>query len=372
MRRLKVVGPYRGASGYDRHTRALVREFVRQGVEVELQQLEGWSQDLPDHMRETWFDRLAEPVDAETVLHFTMPVQVVPSPGRRNVNYTMFEADRIPEAWVAAAEHVERIVLTTEAGRLAWRKSGVPAEKLYVSPLGVDGSTFAAPAQPLPLIVDARPVASFGTRFLHIAEPRARKNHMGLVESWMRATRRGDDAVLILKVSLFAARALSAFEADLAMLERQLGKSLSDAAPVLILAETLTDEQIRSLYACATYYVSMSRGEGWDLPMIEAGAAGLTLIAPRHTAYPTYLDEGSAHWIPASEVPARFEGYLGREDRSWFEGLSWWEPDIGAATALIRAIIDGAAPPPRSPQPRILAEFSWERAAARLLEVVLD
>lgn len=372
MRRLKAIGPCRGTSGYDRHTRELVREFVRQGVEVELQHLEGWSANLPDHMRETWFDRLSAPVAADTVLHFTMPTHVIPDPDRRNINYTMFEADRIPQSWVEAAGRADRIVLTTEAARLAWEASGVPAERLRVSPLGVDGRSFSTPAEPLPLTAAGRPLASFGTRFLHMAELRARKNHMGLLEAWMQATRPDDDAVLILKASVFAPRALPAFEEDLAGLQQRLGRSLADAAPVAIVAESLTAGQIRSLYASATHYISMSRGEGWDLPMIEAGAAGLTLIAPRHTAYPTYLDEDAAHWIPAPAVPARFEGRLGAEDMIFFDGLGWWEPDVGAAAAIVRAIVDGTAPPRRSPQQRILDEFSWEEAARRLLDIVFE
>jgi hypothetical protein len=44
------------------------------------------------------------------------------------------------------------------------------------------------------------------------------------------------------------------------------------------------------LFAAASHYWSMSHGEGWDQPMIEAAASGLRLIVPRHTAYLEYLD----------------------------------------------------------------------------------
>jgi hypothetical protein len=56
----------------------------------------------------------------------------------------------------------------------------------------------------------------------------------------------------------------------------------------------------------------MSRGEGWDLPMTEAAAAGLRLIAPRHTAYLTYLDAEVAQLIPATwpQAAARLAGVL--------------------------------------------------------------
>jgi hypothetical protein len=58
------------------------------------------------------------------------------------------------------------------------------------------------------------------------------------------------------------------------------------------------------LFAAASHYWSMSHGEGWDQPMIEAAASGLRLIAPRHTAYLEYLDADVAQLIPVRGTPA--------------------------------------------------------------------
>ncbi len=370
--RLKVIGPYRGGSGYDRHTRAFVREFVRQGVRVELHDLSGWSVPLPEHAHSV-FDRLNAPVEADTVLHFTMPHHAMPEPGRRNVNYTMFEADGIPAAWVAAAQAHELIALPTQAAVRAWAESGVPAAKLRQCPLGVDAAYFAEAAGPVALATpDGRPLASFRTRFLHIAELRPRKNQIGLLRAWMKATTRADDAVLILKASVFQERVLPCFQEDVVAMERQIGRRLADAAPVVLIADYLPDDVIRSLYAGATHYLSLSHGEGWDQPMMEAAVSGLTLIAPAHSAYLTYLQEDEAHFIPAPLGPARFDGRLGLEDRVFFDGLQWWHPDEDAAAQIIRSIVDGTAPPTRSPRERIAAAYSWEKAASDLLAAIFD
>jgi glycosyltransferase involved in cell wall biosynthesis len=301
-----------------------------------------------------------------------MPNGFDPVPGLRNVHYTMFEADGIPPAWVEQAFRADLVVLPTEASRLAWESSGVPADKLRVSPLGVDGAAFAAPVPPLPLTAGGRPVDSFGSRFLNVAEPRPRKNQLGLLRAWMEATRPDDDAVLILKMNIFAERAWPAFEADFADLQARIGRTLAGCAPVLFLPYLLPEAHMPALFAAASHYISMSRGEGWDLPMMEAAAAGLTLIAPRHTAYTTYLADDSAHWIPAPLVPAEFEQRLGAEDRIFFEGLNWWDPDVSAAAATIRAIVDGTARPTASPQRRVLDEFTWEAAGRSLLAILFD
>jgi glycosyltransferase involved in cell wall biosynthesis len=369
--RLHVVGPVRGASGYDRHTRELVRQFVRLGVHVQLTHLAGWSLELPDGQRPTWPDELERPVDADTVLHFTMPPHARPDPARRNVNYTMFEASGIPREWAALARAHERIVVPTEACRAAWLAGGVCAERVRVTPLAVDARQFASARAPLALTTPAgEPVAARSVRFLTVAEPRPRKNLIALLRVWIEATRSDDDAVLILKMPLAHAAALERFALDVRELQDSLDRSLSAAAPVVLIAGMLSEEQMPSLYRSATHYLSLSHGEGWDLPMMEAAVAGLELIAPRHTAYVEYLREEEVTFLPARPAPFSCEGRTGAEDELLFHGLSWWDPDERAAAAAIREIVGGRASAKRSPATRIAREYTWERAARELLAAI--
>lgn len=369
MNSLEVIGPFKGTSGYDRHTREFVRAFIQAGLSIELIPLEGWSIDLPPSQREIWFDALSAPVSADATLHFTMPNQARPRAGKRNVNYTMFEANRIPKAWVDCAAAHERIVLPTRSSYEAWLGSGVPEERLRLCPLGVS-AFFAEPSPPLP-VTDrfGNPVvSSYKYRFLNIAALRPRKNHLGLLRTWIRATRAGDDAILIVKCDQW--QAFSRFQADVTRLQAQLGRTLAEAAPVIFIIDSLTDAQMRSLFNTATHCISLSKGEGWDLVMMEAAVAGLELIAPNHSAYSCYLRDDEAAFIPAALIPAMSEGETRSEDQIFFDGSAWWEPDEDAAVALIRQIIGGHAPPKHSPRERFLSEYSWANAARRLIEVI--
>ncbi len=134
----------------------------------------------------------------------------------------------------------------------------------------------------------------------------------------------------------------------------------------------LGDEEIRALYHTATRYISMSNGEAWDLPMMEAATAGLQLIAPNHSGYKTYLGDDDVEFIPAAEVPASFEGSVGREDHIFFDGLSWWRPDEDAAAAVIARAIRGNGPVKASPAERIRGRFTWENAAGGLLRIMQE
>ena len=372
--RIEVHGPFRGPSGHDRHTREFVRAMVLLGAKVQLKSVDGWSPELPGGLREAWFETLATPLNGplepDTVLHFMMPNRCRPRPGKPNVNYTMFEASGIPADWVARAREHCRIVVPTDACRDAWTRSGVPDSKVSVCPLGVDGEYFSQKVEPLALAVpNGRRLTEYGARFLNIAELRPRKNHLGLLRTWIRATRSDDDAVLILKC-MTAPHLLEVFNRDLDRMQREIGRSLADAAPVFLLTSLLGDEQIRALYHTATHYISMSHGEGWDLPMMEAATAGLQLIAPNHSGYKTYLGPGDAELVPATETDARFEGSVGQEDHIFFDGLSWWRPDEDAAAAVIARAIRGNAAQKKSPAERIRLLFTWDRAAARLLSIL--
>jgi glycosyltransferase involved in cell wall biosynthesis len=211
---------------------------------------------------------------------------------------------------------------------------------------------------------------SYRCRFLNVAELRPRKNHLGLLRAWIRATKAKDNAILIVKLTVFDPPTLYQFQVDLTEMQSRLGRFFADAAPVIFLVDILSEEQLRSLYQTATHYFSMSKGEGWDLVMMEAAAAGLHLIAPNHSAYASYLREEDAELIPASLVPAVFESPMRREDQIFFDGVFWWQPDENVAVEIIQRIIRSDGRGKLLPRDRIIAEYSWANAGHRLIQIL--
>jgi hypothetical protein len=130
-------------------------------------------------------------------------------------------------------------------------------------------------------------------------------------------------------------------------------------------------------FALATHYLSLSHGEGWDLPSLQAGAMGRRVIVPRHSAYQDNLDDTCARFVPARAVRALQS--IGDAERCileiapWslghFGASEWWEPDEEAAGALVREAIDHPdAPWPTAPDR--LGKLTWEASTARLLQIV--
>ena len=367
---LTVRGPYRGASGHDHHVREFVRHLARRGIRQQLIEVPEWSSgELPPHARDPWFDTLGAPVEATAVLHFCMPHQVRPARGRLNVNYTMFEANRIPPSWVRHNLLHDLVILPTASSREAWVASGFPAERIRLCPLGVDPARFHPAVRPLPLNDrNGRPVREYRTRVLNVSEISPRKNLLGLLRVWLRATARDDDTILILKVGRRPPGCAVRLMRDFDALERAIGKTRKESAPVLFSDQVLPDSEMPRLFAAATHYWSMSHGEGWDQPMVEAGATGLRLIAPMHSAYTAYLEASVARMIPARLVPARFDG--GGRVGPLFAGTEWWDPDEEAAAEAIREAVSGADQDPRTVRARITAELTWEKATDQLITIL--
>jgi len=367
---VRIRGPFTGPSGYDHHVREFARGLWDLSVPVELRNLDDWGPvQLPRNLRDPWFEKLDKPVDARSTVHFSFPSQVTPDAGRLDINFTMFEATRIPAHWAAAHTASDLIVLPTEHSRRAWLESGVPESKLRLCPLGVRTDLHRPGVKPLPLTGrDGRPLASYAVRFLNVSELGARKNLDGLLVAWLRATSRHDDTVLILKVGCYNPGSLATFEAEVQAAELQAGKRLDEAAPVHFIYDLFPDADMPRLFAAATHYISLSFGEGWDLSMIEAAASGLSLIAPRHSAYLAYLDEDIATMISCREVPALDADGFWVSDL--FEGANWWVPDGDEAVARIEEAVQRGPVSDARARQRMVERFTWKHAAQRLIEVL--
>ncbi|MGE0133815.1 MAG: hypothetical protein AB7L91_06015 [Dehalococcoidia bacterium] len=367
---VRIRGPYHGQTGYDYHTREFTRALVGQGIEVALEQVGEWGPaGLPYELREPWFEHLRRPASLRANLHIAFPTQVRPALWTPDINYTMFELTRIPEQWVEAHSRADLIVLPTQHSRRAWIDSGVPEGKLRLCPLGVRTDLFRPGVPPFDLgNAGGRPIGSYAARFLNVSAVGGRKNIEGLLRVWLRATRPTDDAVLVLKRGTTMAGSVAHLERAVRGAEDAAGKRLREAAPLAFIDLVLPDADVPRFFAAGTHYISLSFGEGWDLPMSQAAAAGLRLIAPRHSAYLDYLDDSVASMIESREVAA-----VSTSD-AWsaalFEGANWWAPDEDEAVEHVRRAIAGDDVPAASARARMVERFTWDHAARRLLEII--
>jgi glycosyltransferase involved in cell wall biosynthesis len=120
--------------------------------------------------------------------------------------------------------------------------------------------------------------------------------------------------------------------------------------------------------------ITLSRGEGWCMPLTEALLCCLPVIAPRSTAMGEYLDETVAEMVttrelPADQAPGEFAS--GFVKQYGFPGVTYYEPYVAEARAAMRRVFTdhaGAVEKARQGRERVRTQYSWENAARQVEE----
>ena len=203
------------------------------------------------------------------------------------ISRTMSEGDPTAEAvrclrgadevWVPTAWHVE-----------AYAAAGVERRRLLAVPEPVDVDFFAPDA-------DAKPGAPFV--FFSNFKWEARKGWDVLLEAYWSAFTKSDGVRLLLKTYL---PSWEAGPPDLNLhveaFARQLGKRRGDLAAVeLHVDESTSRGALAEMYRGADAFVLPTRGEGWGLPIAEAMASGLPVIATNFSGPTAFLTDDNSY-----------------------------------------------------------------------------
>ena len=287
---------------------------------------------------------------------------------RTLVQILPWEYGTLPRSWVEGmrAGGADEIWVPSTYCRRMFIDAGVAPERVAVVPNGIDPERFSPDRAVEPYPLPTRKAF----RFLYLGGVLPRKGVDVLLAAYRRAFRRADDVALVLK--LFGTRSFYPLP-DGGASFRAFAED-PDAPELVVLDEDVTDEEVVRLYRSADALAFPYRGEGFGLPMLEALACGLPVIATAGGAADDFLDDEVAYRVPARRVPlsGEFRGEL-------LAGPGWWlEPDIGALAEIMRHVAahpgEARAKARRGAQ-RARTEWTWERAgtiAAERLRALLQ
>jgi glycosyltransferase involved in cell wall biosynthesis len=263
----------------------------------------------------------------------------------------------LPEEWIRPMRDVvDEIWVPSTWVRENYLKSGVPAEKVVVIPNGVDTGRFKPEGRGFPLATRKR------FKFLFLGGLTARKGLDLLLEAYRSAFSVDDDVCLVLKAAAMDTVYKHLKQEDI------LAPFRSDpAAPeVVLLEDSLDDDQVAALYRSVDALVHPYRGEGFALPVAEAMASGLPVLVTDKGACVDYCDISTSILLPAREVSI---------DYPWLPpgsvGYWWAEPD---PVRLREAMQEIWRDPDRGKEigararERIVAGYTWEAVANRYAE----
>ncbi|WP_158745768.1 glycosyltransferase family 4 protein [Acidisphaera sp. L21] len=95
----------------------------------------------------------------------------------------------------------------------------------------------------------------------------------------------------------------------------------------------LDDDALRSLYLSADVLLSLHRAEGFGLPMLEAMALGVPVIATAYSGNLDFMTEVTGMLVPARTVPVHDTAVYMR-----YADAVWADPDEAAAAAALRRL----------------------------------
>jgi len=271
--------------------------------------------------------------------------------GRHRVGYTMLEVDGIPREWVRQANEMDEVWVPSGFNRDAFLASGLK-KPVHVVPLGVDIDHFH------PGIRGVRnPAGDFV--FLANFEWVERKRADMLLKVFNQTFRRRDAAVLVCKIINvnWSTNVRAQIEA--------LALSASGGRIAFLHNREFPYHQLGALYRSADCYVSAGRGEGWDMPLMEAMACGLPTIATDWGAHTEFVHEGISY-------PLKIRGLLPAGARAPYdEGVRWADPDPEHLAHLLRHVFEHreeAAEKGRRAAAEMAAKWTWNHAARRIAE----
>jgi GT2 family glycosyltransferase len=269
--------------------------------------------------------------------------------GSYRIGYTMLEVDGLPADWVRMCNQMDEVWTPSNFNVETFRNSGV-TKPIYVMPLGIDPQYFN------PLIVGNRDPNRF--TFLSIFEWGERKAPEILLRAFADEFRRDEEVVLVCKV----------LNNDLSVsVRRQVAAlRLRTAGGRIVISENemVPSYQLGSLYRSAHCFVSCTRGEGWGMPLLEAMACGLPVVATDWSAQRDFLSDQVAYPVRVERlVPAKARCPL-------YAGFRWAEPSYEHLRHQMRQVFENreqAAERGRRASEFAHVKFTWDHTARKII-----
>lgn len=296
---------------------------------------------------------------SDVVYRIAYPYRAGPADGARVFCQATCEFRRMNDSdpFVSPPDPATQFITPSRWARDGLLASGI-THPIHVVPHGVDLEIFRPPTpQERPVMRTRCGIGPDRFVFLNISLMSLNKGVDLLLLAFNEVRRKHPHALLLLKDQ----RGLYGWDADTAIAQAQakwpgrldgLGRD-----HVGIIGTGLTLGELWTLYGACDAYVSPYRGEGFNIPPLEAAACGLPVAVTAGGATDDYANDLFALRLPARDGELNGHGCL--------------EPDVdGIVDAMLRMIegrftVDAAAA-----RGWIGENFSWKKAVDRLVTVL--
>ncbi len=346
-RKLHFSGPVLTASGYGTHSRQLLRALVDSDqFDITVESIRWGETPFLSDESVQWIGGLISSGPFEMSSGYEISVQVsIPNEFRRRAPLTIgvtagIETDRVSAQWIVRCnQEVDAVIVPSEHSRTSFlvEYQGPKGEKLrlekpiFVVPEGVDVSVFRPNPETSP-ILDRLAVPGKNFVFVGLgldkSAGRDRKNVTRLIEYFCKTFRGSPEVGLVLKVSIVNGSTVDFEQTKRRIADIKKSTGCGDLPRIFLIHGRLSESDMAGIYndPRVTAAVSLTHGEGFGLPLIEAAACGLPVMATDWSGHLDFLTrDGVGLFVPfeydLSPVPQEcvWEGVIEA-------GTSWANP----------------------------------------------
>jgi glycosyltransferase involved in cell wall biosynthesis len=299
-------------------------------------------------------------LDADVIIKtcISNPSDIIGFHGKKRIYYTLLEADRIPPYWVRALNTVDEVWTMSEWGKKSFIDSGVKTP-IKVMQGGVDLNIFNPNREPLFPKSDK-------FRFLFVGKWQRRKGVDVLCKAFAEEFSADEDVELFLacdSIKIYTPN-YNIFEA---LFNLKLGANRANIRIVQGILDNYQD--MGRYYTSADCFVNPTRGEGWNLPLIEAMASGLPCITTNWSAHTEYTNEDNCILLDKYKLEKANDTFL--------EFGNWAEPNIDELKQKMRWVFENREEAQKIGDKAAddMQGWTWDKAAKKVkkrLEEIVD
>jgi len=366
MTHVHIKGPLLSISGYGVHARQICRWAFDQDFHV--------TTDITRWGNTPWYtdrnecdgliDKIMEassPITSKPDVSFQvmLPNEWQPTLAKKNFGVSaIVESDICSKNWVEACQRMDHVIVPSEFAKRCLVNSGLKSKRVTVIPESfIDSCT----TEPIPLDI------SFQTQenYLMFGQMSGdyetdRKNTAMTMALFCDVFKDNPDVGLIVKTNSGSNSSVDRQQTRL-QLKSVLKQVRKGPFPkVYFLHGYLNEKEVSSLYKHPKVkgLISLTHGEGFGLPLLEAAACGLPVCATNWSAHTEFLNLGS--W---TKVRGRLEPVPQRkiDGNIWVQGSKWANPDIKEARKTIEEFVTNDKPSTKKLQESIINMYSFEK-----------
>ena len=348
-----------GPTGYGRFTNYLCPAIKKLGHNISV---------IPSYLDEM---RMAEErlqplmktdektLDADVAIRLSIgtPSETLSFHGKKRIMYTMLEVDKIPPLWVMSLNRMDAVWTPSTWGKEVFKNSGVKKD-IFVVPGGVDQNLFSPWREPLVPKQDK-------FRFLLVGKWEKRKGYDLAIKAYCEEFNEKEKVELVI-----VADSIRLFDSQFNIYKQLINFKVPETRADFQIVEGMIPQysDMGRLYTSADCFVNPTRGEGWNLPLIEAMSCGLPSITTGYGAHMDYANEKNAYLLKKFKmVPADQDFAF-----TFLQFGKWAEPTIKELREKMRYIFDNKEEAKKLGESasKDMNKWTWDCAAIKAIDAL--